>query len=91
MGDRPFQNTPALESITVDPNNEFFLSDEGILFSKNRTELYAYPSAKEGTHYTVPSTVSVLCPGAFQGSNLESVTIPSTVSSLSHNLFNMQS
>lgn len=88
MGDRPFQNTPALESITVDPNNEFFLSDEGILFSKNRTELYAYPSAKEGTHYTVPSTVSVLCPGAFQGSNLESVTIPSTVSSLSHNLFN---
>lgn len=87
IGSYAFQSTPALESITVDVNNEFFLSDGGILFSKDRTALYAYPCRKAGTHYTVPATVRTLIPAAFFGSSLESVVIPSTIDKLPQNLF----
>ena len=54
-----------LESIEVDEENEFYSSDGGILFNKDKTKLIYYPCCKLGEEYTVPGFVRVLGRNAF--------------------------
>ena len=46
-----------LASITVDEDNPFFTSQDGILFTKNMTTLVKYPAARAGEEYTIPDSV----------------------------------
>ena len=55
-----------LESIEVDEENEFYSSDGGILFNKDKTKLIYYPCCKLGEEYTVPGFVRVLGRNAFR-------------------------
>ena len=72
-----------LKSITVDSSNPNYSSVDGVLFSKDKTQLIWYPAAKEGTSYTVPSTVTGIQYSAFNGSkSLMNVTVPSSVVSI---------
>lgn len=57
-----------LESVTVDDGNGAFFADEnGILYSKNKTKLYLFPSASGITEFTVPDSVTRIMGGAFCG------------------------
>ncbi|MBQ8960044.1 MAG: leucine-rich repeat protein [Ruminococcus sp.] len=69
------QSCPALTSITVDSKNPYFSAKDGVLFDKKKTVLYRYPPAKEGSSYTMPSTVKSISDGAFHKSALESITV----------------
>ena len=68
-----FANCTALRSITVDPANDTFSAEDGVLFNRNKTDLVAYPGASG--HYTIPKTVNRIWGGAFRGALLTSVTI----------------
>ncbi len=46
-----------LTKITVDPQNPYYRSVNGVLYSKDMTKLYAYPSGKQGSVYIMPVTV----------------------------------
>lgn len=48
---------PNLKTITVDSQNPNYRSVGGVLYSKDMTKLYAYPSGKAGNIYIMPSTV----------------------------------
>ncbi len=73
----------ALKEITVDGNNPNYCSDNGMLFSKDKTVLYTYPPAKSGEIYTVPDYVKTILDCAFRDcSNLVELTIPDTVENL---------
>ena len=54
----PFYGCSSLESITVDPNNSSYLSEDGILYNKNKTALIRFPQNKECALYTLPDTVT---------------------------------
>lgn len=54
-----------LEEITVSEQNDYYSSACGILFNKSQTRLMAYPSQRNDTLYTLPTTVTELGPGAF--------------------------
>lgn len=57
-----FGNMRALESITVDPDNKYYSSDEiGVLFNKDKTELIQYPVGNERQVYYVPDGVIKAC------------------------------
>ncbi|MBQ6020932.1 MAG: leucine-rich repeat protein [Clostridia bacterium] len=56
-----------LESIIVDGENAYFLSEEGVLFSRDKTELITYPAAKTDASYTVPAEVVRIDMTAFSG------------------------
>jgi hypothetical protein len=60
-----------LTSITVDPNNKTYLSEDGVIFSVNKTEIISFLSNKQVTGYIIPDTVTHIQQGAFLG-----VTIP---------------
>ena len=55
-----FYNCSRLESITVDPENEYFTSIDGVLLNKKATKILVYPDGKKSGAYVVPSTVSKL-------------------------------
>lgn len=50
----------ALECITVHANNQNYCSEDGVLFSKQKTQLIRYPVQKKGEQYIVPDSVQTI-------------------------------
>ncbi len=80
IGDYAFQYCSSLEIISVSSDNEYYTCEDGILFSKDKTELVCYPAGKSDTSYTVADTVTTIKTAAFYScENLTSVTISDSV------------
>jgi len=76
-----------LESFSVAPNNPSYTAEDGVLFTKDKGILVAYPRSKP-IEYTIPSGVAVIGKRAFANSyNLQSLTIPSSVVLLEDDAF----
>jgi len=85
---RVFNGSNNITQIVVDDNNRYYSSVDGILFDKNKTELIYYPSRKKDKSYSVPFGVTSICEAAFDNcKDLESVTIPDSVTSLGYSVF----
>ncbi len=70
-----FAQDHGMTSITCDADNENYVSVDGVLFTKDMSELVAYPGGKSGK-YTVPASVHHIGDAAFYGAGaLESVEI----------------
>lgn len=81
-------DTYSLKNIIVDPNNTHYCSDDGILYNYNKTMLVKYPSAKEGTIFTIPETVTSIDAYAMEDcTNIEELTISENVSSIGNRAF----
>ena len=52
-----FAGCDNLESINIAKNNSQYISEEGILYDKNKKNLFKYPSAKENKNFAVPSSL----------------------------------
>lgn len=66
-----------LEEIAVAPDNPYFKSVDGVLFTADMKTLLYYPVAKQGVHYDVPEGVLTIGKRAFWGNlYLESVSLP---------------
>ncbi len=73
-------------TITVDNNNKNYSSVDGILFSKDKTEIVAY--IKNEPKYDIPDGVTSIGDGAFYYcNNLASVTIPNSVTNIGSGAF----
>jgi hypothetical protein len=71
-----------LAAIQVEEGNACFLSDDGVLFDKDKTTLLCCPGGKTGC-YTVPEGTTAIGTGAFYGcSRLTSIIIPESVTSV---------
>jgi hypothetical protein len=78
----------SLTEINVDENNTNYMSDNGVLFNKEKTQLMCYPGKKAETSYAVPNGVITICDSAFQsGKNLTEITVPDSVKSIGHHAF----
>ena len=83
-----FSGCSSLESIVVDENNQKYISENGILFNKEKTEIITYPAKKEGTIYNIPENVNSIDNYAFYGcSSLESINIPEGVTKIGRKVF----
>ena len=65
LSEQAFFGCGGLESIEVDKSNSAFLSEGGVLFSKDRAALYVYPCNKPDEIYTIPSSVICIYDNAF--------------------------
>lgn len=63
--DNPFDDTPGLEHIDVDPENQNYCSVDGILFTKDMKTLIYFPSSKNITFYNIPNGVIAASHAAF--------------------------
>lgn len=78
--DENFLGCTSLEEFIVNSGNASYTAVDGILFSKDLTTLIRYPQGKQGTEYTVPSTVTNIGTRALdQNQYLEKIVVPDTV------------
>lgn len=61
-----FQSATDLKEIKISNSNTTFCTVDGVLYSKDKKKLLQYPAAKEGSTFTLPSTVDTLGYGAFE-------------------------
>ncbi|MCD7777695.1 MAG: leucine-rich repeat protein [Clostridiales bacterium] len=75
-----FEGCSSLTNIYIDENNMSYVSDEGVLYNADLTEIICYPAGKTSTDFTIPNSVTSIGSEAFyRCSNLESITIPENV------------
>ena len=75
--ERPYLWGATLQSVTVASDNAYLFSQNGVIFTKDKTVLLWYPRGKPGTSYTVPASVTKLEKDSFRGIDaLTSVTLP---------------
>lgn len=76
IGESALYGCNALKSIEVDENNTKYMSENGVLFNKSKTEIIQYPAKKEETIYTIPEQVTSVGEYAFYYcENLTNITI----------------
>ena len=77
-----------LQSINVDEENQFFSSENGVLFNKDKTRMIAYPIGRTDKDYSIPDTTEILSDYAFSGcTSIISVTIPNSAKTLEYSVF----
>ena len=84
----PFDGCTNLEYIEVDEENPSFCSFDGILFSKDKTELYCYPAGAKRDTYIVPDGVTFIGGDAFAYNYyLVNINMPNSVNHLGFGVF----
>ena len=84
---------PGVKNIHVSSGNPAYSDMDGVLFSRDATILFCYPSGKDAdadayTTYTIPDSVTSIGDGAFVGCyRLTGVTIPDGVTSIGDQAF----
>lgn len=77
-----------LQRFDIDSHNEHYSSVEGVLHTKDRTQLVRFPSGYQGVNYIIEDTVSHITDGAFCGTaNIESITFTSNLKSIGSKAF----
>ena len=81
--EQPFiSNCKQLTSINVDDKNEYYSSEDGVLFNKDKSVLIRCPEGKKGA-YSIPDGVKTIGGHAFVGcEELTSITIPESVTDI---------
>ncbi|SCW40036.1 Leucine rich repeat-containing protein [Ruminococcaceae bacterium YRB3002] len=82
IGDRAFAGAPAIKEIIVAPDNDYYSSLDGSLYNKDASELITYASGRAETNFTVPENVQIIAAEAFREAPLETIDLPSSVSSI---------
>ena len=78
-----FGECSSLSSIVVENGNNTYISENGVLFNKDKTTIICYPAGKEQTEFTIPESVTSIIYDAFSGcSLLMSVTIPNSMTTI---------
>lgn len=76
LGDYIFDGCDALETITVDAENQSYCDENGILYNKDMTTLVKYPPCQQYTAFKVPESVREIAAWAFIGAvNLEGIDL----------------
>lgn len=77
-----------LDSIIVGGESKLYKEKDGVLFSKNGSELIKMPRKVQVQEYVIPDGVKRIHDYAFKGSGkLQSVTIPESVTEIGKNIF----
>lgn len=60
LGTYPFGSCESLEMISITKDNEYFKTEDGVLYSKDMDCLYQYPIGSKEETFVIPNTVKVL-------------------------------
>jgi hypothetical protein len=87
IGQDAFSGCSMLTAITVDAQNSWFSSVDGVLFDKSQSTIIQYPGGVGGS-YTIPESVTSFGVDAFGGcTKLTSVAISDSVTSIGNQAF----
>lgn len=78
----PFIYCEKLTAVTVDSANSNFKSEDGVLYSADKTKLVCYPIAKTGGSFTVPEGITEIGAAALYNTKLSDIKLPSSLTKL---------
>lgn len=79
---------PCLKNIYVDENNASYCSEDGVVFNKDMTEIITFPSAKSGSYYEVPDSVTKIRAYAFCSNTLiTEIKLPDSITEINDGAF----
>jgi len=88
IGINAFEYCSNLESITVDEENNYYSSVNGVLYNKDKTNLINYPINKEDEEFEVLDSVINILDKAFENNkNLKSIIINGNVKNIGNHAF----
>lgn len=83
-----FEGCDSLTDFVVDENTDIFRIIDGVMFNKEMTVLYFYPSDKEDKEYVVPEGVVKIAANAFYNNRfLSKVTLPESLAVIGDKAF----
>ena len=89
IGDTAFWRCRCLKNIKVSENNKTFMDEDGVLLSKDKTNLICYPEGKRENIYSIPNSVKNIGIGAFRNNlYLRNIIIPNSVENIGSSAFN---
>lgn len=84
----PFIGCDNLRSITVDERNQYYVSENGVLFNKDKTTLIKYPAQKNERSYFLPNSVKMIESYAFSGCSwIDTVMLPDSLKTIGEGAF----
>lgn len=88
ISDHAFSGCTSLSTIYVSTDNINYLSEDGILFNKDKTKLICYPADKKSSSYTIPASVTFVNEYAFYKCTLlADITIPDSITFIGKSAF----
>lgn len=83
-----YKKFPNLKEFIVNKENNNFTSENGVLFSKNKTVLYIYPENKPDYEYTIPENTLIINSYAFANNqHIGKVNISKDVTTIKESCF----
>ena len=80
--DNPFMYCPSLREIIVSPENANYISEDGVLYTKDKELLICYPPKKEGKSFKILEGVKEIGISAISTTSLTEITFPSTLENI---------
>ena len=87
IGYATFKDCQSLINISVDKDNENYISLEGNLYSKDKKVLYQYALGKPESEYIIPQTTITIFDYACYNSNLTKVIFPDCLTKIGFSAF----
>lgn len=88
IGNNVWGYCSALSSFIINENNQYFVTENGILFNNDKTILYRNAPANTNSSYVIPNTVTTIKESAFLCCpSLTTLKIPNSVTSIENNAF----
>jgi len=84
--DKEIRRGLALQTITVDGNNQYFMSMNGVLYNKSATEIVLIPQTMTGK-YVMPNSVRYVGSNVFQFSSVTSVVLSESLQAIGSQAF----
>ena len=80
-----FASCNSLKEVTVDPDNPWFCSIDGVVYTKDQKELVFYPPGKAEAEFVIPEGCSIIGRYAFAYcENLKRIVVTNTVNDISY-------
>lgn len=76
-----------VKAYEVSEDNPNYVAVDGVIFSKDMSELVAFPCGFSGKKYVIPDTVRIIGWGAFMDCRLKRVIIPNSVNVIEDSAF----
>lgn len=68
-----------LEEIVISEDNPDYCMSDGVIFTKDMSEIVCYPNTRDGDYYEIPAGVVYIRPNCFTGSKLKKLIISDDV------------
>ncbi len=86
-GGHAFDYNDTLQSIEIDPENPYFMAENGTIYTKDKTQLVAFIN-NTVTQFTIPEGIEVIQVSAFSGrKQLTNIVLPTTLKEIKYYSF----